>query len=474
MSTTYHTNVPGRGARLLGVALLSIVLLFVVACAPSAPAVSIEPTAAGETAEQPAGEQPTAAADLPFIGELPATAVPTATEIVATVPPAASPTPQATATAEGGVVAVGPVEIDVDRAATPAPFDGIEQPAYKESECSDKYPCNEDAEGWEERIQVPDGFEVSYYGRVDGQPNVLTFGPDGLLYVGTMTGEIFTMDEAGQTELYVDGFLAPAGLAFQPGTERLYVASRLVDQNVDGEARLAVVEDGVVTDLITGLPCCYVAMHSANGIAFGPDGFGYMSVGARADHGEILSGPNAGEQDELHPWEASILRFSPDGTLVETYARGFRNNYDIAWDADGKLFGTDNMPDFGPPEEFNLIEPGGEHGYPWYECEVCFPAPDDVDIVEPLHTFVAHSSPTGIVAYLDDEFPGFYNSLFVTLWSAFPEAQRIEWFSPGGEETATFATGFAAPIDLTVGPDGALYVADWATGIIFRIAYSGE
>ena len=87
--------------------------------------------------------------------------------------------------------------------------------------------------------------------------------------------------------------------------------------------------------------------------------------------------------------------------------------------------------------------------------------------------FESTSHNEGISAYLDDAFPGFYNSLFVTLWSAFPEGQRIVWFGPGGEETATFATGFAAPIDLTVGPDGALYVADWATGIIFRIAYGG-
>ncbi len=91
----------------------------------------------------------------------------------------------------------------------------------------------------------------------------------------------------------------------------------------------------------------------------------------------------------------------------------------------------------------------------------------------PIHTFIPHSAPTGVAAYLDDKFPGFYNSLFVTLWSAFPDAQRVVWFGPGGEATATFATGFAAPIDLTTGPDGALYVADWATGIIFRIACTG-
>ena len=465
------SSIPECRGRALFTLLASIGLLLAVGCSPTAPA-AIEPASSPNAATAVDDAAPTPAADVPFLGQAVATVAPPTAAATATAP--ASPTPLVTPTAEGGVVPtpVAPA-LGIDPEATPIPFGDVPQAAYQESSCSDKYPCDDDVAGWEERILLPEGFTATYYARVEGQPNVLTFGPDGLLYVATMAGEIYTIDETGESALYVDGFLAPAGLTFQPGTDRLYVASRLVDLNEGGEARLAVVEDGVVTDVITGLPCCYVAMHSANGIAFGPDGFGYMSVGGRADHGEILSGPNAGQQDELEPLEASIVRFSPDGAIVETYARGFRNSYDIAWDADGRLFNTDNMPDFGPPEEFNLVEPGGEHGYPWFDCEVCFQPPADVSIVPPLHTFIAHSSPTGIVAYLDDAFPGFYNSLFVTLWSAFPEAQRIVWFSPGGEEMATFATGFAAPIDLTVGPDGALYVADWATGIIFRIAYTG-
>ena len=450
-------------ARPLAAGLLLFALLLAACGAPPAELPIAQVTVAGDAIPQVV--EPTV--------EIPPTVPPTAAPPTATPPPTFTPLPAATPTAEGGVVAFEPPAVEVDREATPAPLGTLAQPPYAASDCSDKYPCNEDHAAWEARIQLPEGFTATVFGQVEGNPDVLTFGPDGLLYVATLTGEIYTLDEAGNVELYVDGFLAPAGLAFQPGTERLYVASRVIDLNEGGEAEVAVVEDGVVTSLITGLPCCYVFMHSANGIAFGADGFGYVAVGGRADHGEILSGPNASQQDERHPYEASILRFSPDGTLVETYARGFRNAYDIAWDADGVLFTTDNMPDFGPPEEFNRVEPGGEHGYPWFDCSVCFAAPDDVTIVPPLHTFVAHSSPTGIVTYLDDEFPGYYNSLFVTLWSAFPEAQRIVWFSPGGEGMADFATGFAAPIDLVVGPDGALYVADHATGLIFRIAYTG-
>jgi glucose/arabinose dehydrogenase len=349
----------------------------------------------------------------------------------------------------------------------------IEQPPYQASDCSNNYPCNDDIAGWEARIRVPTGFTTRYVGRIDGQPTTITFGPDGDLYIAAMDGAIYRMDEDRRPSLYVDGFHVPTGLAFQPGTEKLFVSDRVLDQNVDGEAQVSVVENGRSRPLITGLPCCYTSYHAANGIAFGPDGYGYVAVGARADHGEILEGPNKDEQDELHPLEASILRFSPDGRQVEPYARGFRNAYDIAWDADGQLFATNNGPDFGPPEDFYRVTPGGEHGYPWYDCAICFQAPPDVDIVPPIHNFPPHSAPTGVTAYLASQFPGYYNSLFVALWSAFPGAQKLVWFAPGGRDATDFATGFAAPIDVTVGPDGSLYVADWATGIIFQIQYEG-
>ena len=42
--------------------------------------------------------------------------------------------------------------------------------------------------------------------------------------------------------------------------------------------------------------------------------------------------------------------------------------------------------------------------------------------------------------------------------------------TPDGQ-VSTFATGFAAPLDITAGPDGVLYIADYATGIIFKISY---
>ncbi|MEZ4518261.1 MAG: PQQ-dependent sugar dehydrogenase [Chloroflexota bacterium] len=210
------------------------------------------------------------------------------------------------------------------------------------------------------------------------------------------------------------------------------------------------------------------------GLPLGRMGYAYVGVGARADHGEIIGGPNDGQQDERDAVEASILRFNPaDGSELAPYARGFRNPYDIAFDSQGRLFATENQPDFDPPEEFNLVVPGGEHGYPWYDCDGCFPAPPDVDIVPPIFEFVPSASPTGVTTYEAQQFPGYFDSIFVVLWSAFPGAQKVVYFAPGGEDGTDWATGFAAPVDVTVGPEGSLYVADWATGIIFRINYTG-
>jgi glucose/arabinose dehydrogenase len=375
-----------------------------------------------------------------------------------------------------GQITASPASTEIPNESTatatvpPAAHVNVDQAPYAPSECSDKYPCNEDVEGWESRIRVPDGFEVSYFTRIDDQPTSITIGPDGFLYIASLSGSIFQIDETGDVKLHVDGFLVPTGIAFEPATERLYVSSRIDPQFVGGEGKLSYIDEGNIIDIITGIPCCYLGMHGPNGIAFGPDGFGYVGVGARADHGEIIGGSKDGQQDELHPWEATVLRFSSDGKSVEPYAFGLRNAYDLAWNADALLFATDNAPDYGPPDELHRVEPGRQHGYPWYECDVCFGIPDDVELVPTLFEFVPHAAAAGLTVYLSDHFPGYYNNLFVILWSAFEGAQKLMRFSPDGEEMSDFATGFAQPIDVAAGPEGNLYVADYATGIIFKIS----
>ena len=412
-----------------------------------------------------------------------ATAVPPTTTPIPTAPPGstATPTPQPSPTHTPFPTATAiPAELLTPVAHAP----DVQPPPYAPSECSDRFPCNEDVEAWEARIRVPAGFKVSYLAQIPhpelpefgSQLTSMTFGPDGLLYVATTKGEIYKITADGSYELYVDGFTVPTGLAFQPGTEKLFVSNRVEDRNVNGEGQISVVENGEITTLFDGLPCCYIGMHGPNGIAFGPDGYGYVGVGGRADHGEILDGSN--QQDELQPNEAVILRFHPDGSEVEPYAWGFRNPYDIAWDALGNLYATDNGRDGNAedgdivPEELKRVEPGGQHGYPYFDCPACFGIPDGVEIVPPVYEFEAHSVPAGITTYLHEQFPGYYNSQFLVLWTALPFASKVVRYTADGT-ASTFSTGYAAPIDVVTGHDGALYVGDYATGIIFKIEYEG-
>ncbi|MCP5095868.1 MAG: hypothetical protein GY943_09970 [Chloroflexi bacterium] len=388
------------------------------------------------------------------------------TEAPTVVETAVSTSPPPTATTESSDTATAEPTEAPATSPPPPPPPSDDVPAPTDA----NYPGNDDRVGWENRVNVPTGFDVTYLGRVEGNPTSITFGPDGLLYIAIQQGTIHTMNSNGVVGFYVGGFNTPTGIAFRPGTGQMYVSSRVNNAGVGGESQVSIVGQG---QLIGGLPCCYTDFHAANGIAFGPDGFGYVGVGGRADHGEILVGDRVGEQDERHPLEAAVLRFNPDSGEVSAYARGLRNPYDIAWDANNQLWATDNSPDYGPNEELHRLVPGGEHGYPWYDCDVCFSPPPDVQIIQPVWMFTPHSSPTGITAYLGNQFPGYYNSLFVTLWSAFAGAQKVVRLTPGGGSASNFATGLAAPIDVTVSPDGSLHVADWATGIIFKISYSG-
>ena len=82
-------------------------------------------------------------------------------------------------------------------------------------------------------------------------------------------------------------------------------------------------------------------------------------------------------------------------------------------------------------------------------------------------------SDTGITAHQNERWPEYYDDLFIVLWSAFEGAQKVIRLSPDSGESSDFATGFAQPIDVTSGPDGSLYIADYATGIIFKITFPG-
>jgi mono/diheme cytochrome c family protein len=104
----------------------------------------------------------------------------------------------------------------------------------------------------------------------------------------------------------------------------------------------------------------------------------------------------------------------------------------------------------------------------------------------PVHHFGAHTAPLGIGFYTDRAFPARYReAAFVPLHGSWNRSTKVGYsvvalfFGADGNITEEdFATGFEVdedvsgrPVDVAVGPDGALYVSDDYAGAIYRIAY---
>ncbi|NJN16748.1 MAG: hypothetical protein HC822_10970 [Oscillochloris sp.] len=311
-------------------------------------------------------------------------------------------------------------------------------------------------------IGVPEGFGWSVYASSStwDNPTVIAFGPDGRLYVGDIDGSLWVVEQAGGADSTIrkllDGFPLLLGLAWRD--DELFVASQgkieaLRDSDGDGrfERRRIVVE---------GLPSMILRPHSNNSITFGPDGRLYFGVGSTSDN-EI----------EQSPLAAAILSVNPDGSDLQVFARGFGNPIAVAFNSEGELFGGDNSRT-EEPDEFNHIVAGDHYGFPYYVGD-----PPSGNTTAPLTTFARHSVPTGITFYSGDTLPNeYYDNAFLALWAR-GEIQRIEVARTTTgrylSRVSTFADGFLYPIGVITGPDGALYVADFGTSAIYRIAYIG-
>ena len=171
-----------------------------------------------------------------------------------------------------------------------------------------------------------------------------------------------------------------------------------------------------------------------------------------------------------------------DRSGLRVFATGTRNPYDLAFlPGTDRLFATDNgrdVPSTGVPDELNLIVDGGDYGWPG--CWGTDQGPDCAGTTAPVAELPAHAAAGGITFYTADLFPEWQGQAFITLYGANSgdpligrRVLRVALTpTDAGGFTGTvsdFASGFNRPLDITQGPDGALYVADFGAGVIYRL-----
>lgn len=154
--------------------------------------------------------------------------------------------------------------------------------------------------------------------------------------------------------------------------------------------------DGSLTSpepVLTGIPKS--RNHNGGRIRFGPDGMLYITTGD--NHAKPAR--NAQNPKTL---DGKILRVTPAGKVPsdnpfgnEVWSYGHRNVQGIGWDAEGRMYASE----FGSGEfdELNLIEKGGNYGWPEAEGRSSNPA-----FIEPLLVWgTDDASPSGIAVTAD-------------------------------------------------------------------------
>ena len=407
------------------------------------------------------------------------------------------------------------------------------------------------------------------------KPTSLALGPDGRLYVGTQFGKIFvlTLDYANLTNPSVIGVsnvqvvndihLRPTrtcniggnlsncqylsgtptgrqltGIAIGPEStfDRivLYVghsdprigennsttalaidtySSELTRLTLQPNTSTGDPNDMLVTgdeDLVVGMPRSR-ENHSINGLAFGPDGWLYISLPGHTNFGQPSTFFSMLPEYYL---SAAVVRLRMDALgsvalplnvegvdsaadmvpfagLLELFATGYRNGYDLVWHSNGRLYLNDNAgngglgstpssaegcntPSINPTgvkDTLHIVTPGAYGGHPAPirgECVL-----NDGTAYSPPLTPHSHYSPpilgytngastNGIVEYTSNAFNGqLRGNLISATYAGNKNVRRVILNQSGDGVVGEINLGaFAGPLDVTTDASGIIYIGE--------------
>ena len=206
----------------------------------------------------------------------------------------------------------------------------------------------------------------------------------GALWIATFLGDLVRLDAPFETGAMTvvateaeHGTPKVRGMTVGPDGEIVLVGNDEGELETRGIVRRGTLVDGVWTweDVLRTEPYATTGGsfdHQFSSVTFSPDGaWMFVASGSRTDHGEIQ--PNDGVYPGLRdqPLTTRLFRLPADArdvllpndeaalrTMGVIYAEGFRNAFDLAWDADGELFAVDNAGDRDDGEELNWVREG--------------------------------------------------------------------------------------------------------------------
>jgi glucose/arabinose dehydrogenase len=343
---------------------------------------------------------------------------------------------------------------------------------------------------------LPTGFTESQWGSdLSGAATAMDFAPDGRLFVCLQDGHLRVISKDGVLlanpflTLLVDsnGERGLLGVAFDPNfTSNHYVYvyhtvpgspahNRISRFTANGDVAVANSEFVVVNlDNLSS-----ATNHNGGAIHFGPDGKLYVGVGENADGansqslsnrlGKILRINSDGTIPPDNPASFPGISGSTSGANRAIWAVGLRNPFTFAFQpGTTRLF----INDVGQStwEEINNGVAGSNYGWPTAEGPASPPNPNFQDPI--FYYGHGSSSTTGCAivggAFYNPTVLQFPRSFIGKYFFADLCSGWIRVLNPSSDTASDFASGISSPVDLHVGPDGALYYLTHG-GRVFRI-----
>lgn len=321
-------------------------------------------------------------------------------------------------------------------------------------------PVAAEAEVVAQELPVPWGMAP-----LPGDRFLVTMRDDVTLAVVHPSGDVEPVAGAGSQQLadqtVADGEGGLLGVAVDPEdagplfTVFLYRTGEQDNAVLRAELDLDDMVLGDLTTVLDGIPRS--SNHNGGRIALGPDGFLYVATG---DAGDTASAQDPGSLG------GKILRVTDDGEPAPgnpdpgspVWSMGHRNVQGLGWDPSGRMFAGEFGQDL--LDELNVIEPGGNYGWP--DVEGPAEGADDQDgFTDPVAWWpTSEASPSGIA--VTDEAVYLASLRGERLWrvpllgdpSAVADGE-----SPGfGEPQALLENEFGRLRAVHAAPGGELYV----------------